>query len=238
MKAIRLSFLQLLHFIRQDMMLLAACLTPIFAGCFFKFGVPTLERILTSWLHLPYVLVPYYGLFDLFFSFLGAMMFCFAAAMVILEERDDHIAKYLFVTTLGPKGYLIARLGLPATMAFVLTACLLPFFKLTDLSVTACLFLSAVAALQGLIIALFIVTISTNKLEGMAVAKVATLILLGGFGPYFISGKIQYLLSLLPSYWMGKFMYETAAAWLLPAFFISLVWVGILQKIFVRRLTQ
>ena len=65
---------------------------------------------------------------------LSPVMFCFVAAMVILEETDDHITGYLFITTLGRKGYLAARLGLPAVISFIITLVLLPIFRLTKLS--------------------------------------------------------------------------------------------------------
>ena len=46
-----------------------------------------------------------------------------------------------------------------------MTVILLPVFKLTALSAVEVLLLSGTGALQGIIIALLIVTLSTNKLE-------------------------------------------------------------------------
>ena len=64
-----------------------------------------------------------------------------------------------------------------------MTVILLPVFKLTALSAVEVLLLSGTGALQGIIIALLIVTLSTNKLEGMAVTKMSTLTILGAFAP-------------------------------------------------------
>ena len=100
----------------------------------------------TKRLHMPAVLSPYYGLIDVIFAMLSPAMFCFAAAMVVLEETDEKTAAYLFVTPLERRGYLAARLGIPA----------------------AVLLFAAGGTLQGVIAALLILAFSSNKLEGMA----------------------------------------------------------------------
>ena len=130
MKAARVSFMQMMLFIRRDMMLFASCAAPLLAGVFFRFAVPVMERALVSWTGRTEVLAPYYGLFDLIFSMLAPIMFCFVTAMVVLEEHDDHIENYLFITTLGRKGYLISRIFLPVVIAFIMTVILLPVFTL------------------------------------------------------------------------------------------------------------
>ena len=60
------------------------------------------------------------------------LIFSDPAAMVVLEEIDDHIAGYLFVTALGRRGYFVSRLCVPAGAAFLFTALLLQGLKLTE----------------------------------------------------------------------------------------------------------
>ncbi len=48
MRAIRSGFLQMLVFMRRDMMLSAACLAPVLAGLGIRFGIPFLEAVLTE----------------------------------------------------------------------------------------------------------------------------------------------------------------------------------------------
>lgn len=91
----------MLRMIRQDRMLLAAGLAPFFSGLAMRFAVPLAESGLIRLTGTETVLAPYYALFDLFFACLTPAMFCFIAAMVMLEERDDHIDRYLFVTGLA-----------------------------------------------------------------------------------------------------------------------------------------
>ena len=237
MKAARISFMQMMLFIRRDMMLFASCAAPLLAGVFFRFAVPVMERALVSWTGRTEVFAPYYGLIDLIFSMLAPIMFCFVTAMVVLEEHDDHIENYLFITTLGRKGYLISRIFLPVVIAFIMTVILLPVFKLTALSAVEVLFLSGTGALQGIIIALLIVTLSTNKLEGMAVTKMSTLTILGAFAPYFVRGRISYILSFLPSFWIGKTIYDHKFIFMIPAILAAFLWIYILMKKFLRKLS-
>lgn len=230
MRAVRVCFLQMLAYMRRDRMLFAACLAPILAGLLFRFAIPLLETVLMDWFRLPAVLSPYYALIDIFFAMLSPAMFCFVSAMVSLEETDEKTAAYLFVTPLGRKGYLAARFCMPAIAAFLVTAVLLPVFRLTALSLADTVWLSAVGALQGVIISLLIVTFSSNKLEGMAVSKLSSLTILGAAIPFFIKHKVQYAVSLLPSFWIGKAIVEHVPLFILPAFVLSALWICFLLK--------
>ena len=149
MRAIGLSFLHMLKFIRHDMMLFAAGLAPLLAGVAISFGVPFMEKMLVSYIGAKEILTTYYGLFDIFFASISPAMFGFIAAMVMLEERDDHIDRYLFITGLGRKGYLVSRIVIPALGAFVITAALLPLFRLSALSAVGLLHLRSAHAYHG-----------------------------------------------------------------------------------------
>lgn len=228
MRAIRLSFLHMLKLIRQDRMLLAAGLAPLLAGIAILYGVPLAEDGLALLTGAEAVLAPYYALFDLFFASLTPTMFCFIAAMVMLEERDDHIDRYLSATALGRNGYYISRTVLPDLAAFAVTAILLPVFHLSPLSAGAILLLSLAGSLQGMIIALLIVTVSSNKLEGMAVTKLSSLMTLGAVIPYFVPAPFSFGFSFLPSFWMGKAMMERSLIYLLPSIAAAGCWIAVL----------
>ena len=236
MRAIRSSFFQMLAYMRRDMILFAACLTPILAGFLFRFATPLLETALTGWLHTPEVLPPYYALIDIFFAMLSPVMFCFISAMVSLEEVDEKTAAYLFVTPLGRNGYLAARFCIPAVAAFLVTVVLLPIFKLTSLSLINIVLFAAGGTLQGTIIALLILTFSTNKLEGMAVTKLSSLMIFGAAIPFFNKHNIQYVISLLPSFWIGKAAFENKLFYMLPAITLSMIWIFVLFKRYLRKI--
>ncbi len=154
----------------------------------------------------------------------------------LLEEADEKTAAYLFVTPLGRKGYLAARFCLPAAAAFLVTAALLPVFGLSTRSLADILSLSAGGTLQGVIVALLIVTFSSNKLEGMAAAKLSSLLIFGAAVPFFLRQGTQYIMSPLPSFWIGKAIFEDTLVFMLPAFASSAVWIRFLLRRYLRKI--
>lgn len=236
MKTIRSSFFQMLAYMRRDRMLFAACLAPVLAGLLFRFAIPLFEAALTDWFHVSAIIAPYYALIDIFFAMLPPAMFCFVSAMFSLEEADEKTAAYLFVTPLGRNGYLAARLGIPSAAAFLVTGVLLPVFRLTALSTADMILLAAGGTLQGIITSLLILTFSSNKLEGMAVTKLSTLMISGAAIPFFIKNEVQYVLSPLPSFWIGKTICENASLYMLPAFILLITWIYFLLKRYLRKI--
>ncbi|HOO26890.1 MAG TPA: ABC transporter permease [Lachnospiraceae bacterium] len=235
MKAIGKSCLQLLVSLKRDAMLLAACLAPVLFGLLFRFGIPVLEGYLTFRFKQADMLSPYYGLFDLLFSLLAPAMLCFAAAMVILEETDDHIAGYFYVTPLGYRGFLASRVLIPSAAAFILTLLLLPLFVLTPLSAGSMLLMVLCGSMQGVLTTMLVVSFSSNKLEGVAVTKISSLLMLGIFAPYFIKNSWQYLFSALPSYWIAKAVFEKQQLFFIPAVFLSGIWYLCLAERFRKK---
>lgn len=236
MRAIRLSFFQMLTYMRRDRMLFAVCFAPVPIGFVFRFAIPFLEAVLTDRLHMPAIMAPYYALADAFFAMLSPAMFCFVSAMVSLEEADEGTAAYLFVTPLGKNGYLTARLLIPSAAAFLVTVILLPVFRLTSLSLSAVVLLAAGGTLQGVIASLLILTVSSNKLEGMAVSKLSGLMISGAAIPFFIRDNFRYVLFPLPSFWIGKAACESKMLYMLPAFVLSAIWICSLLKRYLRRI--
>ncbi len=236
MKAIRLSFFQMAAAMRRDMMLFISCFSPILAGFFFRFAIPFIESALTDSFHIAAIISPYYKLADILFAMLSSTMFCFVSAMISLEERDEKTAVYLFITPLRKTGYIVARFGVPSAIAFLATIILLPAFKLTPLSPLTILLLAAGGTLQGIIVALLVLTLSSNKLEGMAVTKLSTLTISGAVIPFFIKSDIQYVICPLPSFWIGKAVLENMPLYMLPAFVLFAMWICLLFKGYLHKI--
>ena len=230
------SFLQFLGQIIKDAMLFMVCFTPIIYGLLIKYVIPYLERRLTS--HFGYVelLTPYYLIFDIFLAAMTPLMFCFVSAMVMLGEIDDGISKYLAVTPIGKRGYLVSRLGIPTLISIIVTLIVLSFFSLTKLSFTVMVIIAFVTAMLSLIESLLIITISNNKVEGMAITKLSSLLFLGIPAPFFITGGAQYLLFFLPSFWLTKFVIEDKLSYLIGSIVVAMIWILLLYKKFIRKI--
>ena len=74
-RSISISFIHMLKFVKKDMMLLAAGVSPVMIGAAIRFGIPFIESLLVKYTGLPHVMEPYYGLIDILFSAITPVIF-------------------------------------------------------------------------------------------------------------------------------------------------------------------
>lgn len=234
MKALLSSLGLFIRQIYSDSMLLLIQAAPILAGLVFKYAVP----FAAEYFGIVHHLEPYYLLFDVMYAMLMPYMLCFASALIILSEIDDAISAYLFVTPLGKKGYVISRLIFPAGIGFLCNLLFIPLFSLTDLSGIQILVLSFLAACNALITALFTVSFAGNRVEGMGLAKISTIILLGAFVPFFIRGYTAYVFYIFPSYWLAQYLLSKSFWNVLWCIITIIVWIRILYSMFNRKIEK
>jgi fluoroquinolone transport system permease protein len=197
------SFRMFLRQIYRDSMLVLILVAPLLAGTFFRFAIPVIEGFLAGYFGSP-ILSPFYQLIDLFLSLLSPYMFLFASTMVLLEERDEGIAVYLSVTPVGRNGYIFSRLILPSLIALVVTFCILTFFSLVPGRVLFRFGLSVSASVLALTLAFLVFFAAGNRIEGMALVKAASIVLVAVAVPFFIRSPLRFLLSSLPRSGLGK----------------------------------
>lgn len=229
------SFIMFIKQISKDRMLFGVCFAPFISALLFRYGIPSLEIILTGYFNRSVILTPYYLLFDLLLCILTPYMFCFASSMVILAEFDENMARYMAVTPVGKKGYVISRLLFPAVISFIVSILLLVLFSLTVWPFPMIITASLLSGILCIIISLFIVSFSHNRVEGLALSKLAGLITLGLPAPFFIKSGILWLLSPLPSFWIARLCMEQNYFYLLPAAAISAVWLVLLFRRFDKK---
>ena len=230
MKRILSSTIQVFRQIKSDPMMFTACFTPFVMGTLIKFGIPFLERI------TDFSLQAYYPIFDLLLSIMAPVLLCFAFAMITLEEIDDKVSRYFSITPLGKSGYLFTRLGVPSIISAVIAFIVLLLFSLEKLSIGMTICLALLGSVQAIIVSLMIITLSSNKLEGMAVTKLAALTLLGIPAPFFIDSYYQFSVGFLPSFWVAKAMQNEAVLYFSIGLMVALVWYYFLTKRLFRKL--
>lgn len=236
MKAISISFKQLFLQISKDKMLALICIAPILAGIAVKFGIPYVETSLCEHFGKSEIIKPYYLMIDILLAVLTPNLFCFAPAMVILEEKDTNIIQSLSVTPLGKTGYLISRLVLPLAVSTIISVIIVLCFSLTAIKFWLVLILSILAAAMGLMVALLIVSFSKNKVEGMALAKLGGLFMLGTSIPFFIDTTKQYIASFLPSFWVAKFMIDFNFYDLSMSVIVVAIWIYFFSRVFINKI--
>lgn len=230
MKRILSSTIQVFKQIKSDPMMFAACFTPFVMGALIKSGIPFLERI------TDFSLRAHYPIFDLLLSIMAPVLLCFAFAMITLEEIDDKVSRYFSITPLGKSGYLFTRLGVPSIISAVIAFIVLLLFSLEKLSIGMTICLALLGSVQAIIVSLMIITLSSNKLEGMAVTKLAALTLLGIPAPFFIDSYYQFSVGFLPSFWVAKAMQNETVLYFSIGLMVALVWYYFLTKRLFRKL--
>ncbi len=230
-----ISFRQLIHQIAKDAMLFLACIAPLLCGLFIRFGIPFAENLLAEHFN-KIILLPYYLMFDLFLAVLTAAMFGFASAMVILGEIDDGITSYLAVTPIGKSGYLFSRLIFPIIFSFFMSSVVILIFSLTKPSFNMIVAISIMASIFGFIMSMMVVAMSTNKVEGLAVMKISNILSIGIIVPFLVSEKFQIFFFLVPSFWISKFAIENKIFNFVVFIVVSMVWVWLLLKKFMRKI--
>lgn len=236
MRPLYYSFALFVRQIWKDSMLVAACAGAVLTALFFRFGIPALEAALCAAFHKDAILLDYYLLFDSVLAFVTPYMFCFASAMMMLTEYDENMANYLAVTPVGKKGYIVSRLVFPAIIALLVSLGFVHWFSLTTWSFFMALSACALTALMSIAVALILFSYSHNRVEGMAMAKLSGLLLLGLAVPFFLSSNEQYLFSFLPSFWIAKYILEQDVLLFVPALLSTLLLIWALCRKFIRKI--
>ncbi|HOV80570.1 MAG TPA: hypothetical protein PK728_10800 [Bacillota bacterium] len=173
MKPLLHSFGIFIRQITRDNMFWAVCLAPLITALLFRFGIPYAETLLCTYFQRQRILADYYLLFDLWLCLTPSYMLCFASAMVMLTERDENMAGYMAVTPVGKTGYVLSRLIFPAAIAFFFSIMITYFFSLTEWDFLMLAAVSLLMSLSSTATTLFIFSFSRNRVEGLAMAKMA-----------------------------------------------------------------
>ena len=238
MNPVYISFERFIKEIFKDAMLSAISFLPVFLGALFKFGIPFLDAFLTAKTGKTALLSPYYLLFDLTIIFATPIMFGYAGLMVILEERDTGIFRYLSVTPLGIKGYLLSRLVFISAIAALYGFIVELFCHISAITLFQLLAGSLFSFLTGIWLVCLISCLASNKVEGLAFSKFSGFLILGPFAAFFIKDWVKYLAGFLPTFWFTEFCLNKgsyAAAALAVSFALTAVYIICAVKKFAER---
>lgn len=214
--------------ILRDPMLITIIILPIICCVISKSCMPFIAEQFLKFFNLHFNIVYYYPMIDLLFGFLAAMLLCFVSSLVVLTEIDDKVAFYFPVTPIGKSGYFITRIVLPECISWIVTFICIKFLSLVEYSILEGLIISLLLSVNGLIIALIIIAFSKNKVEGMAIAKLAGMVAIGVPIPFFINSNYQIIFGIFPSFWIGRYVLDHSILNILLGVFISIVWLHFL----------
>lgn len=237
MQAIRNSYLCLIKQMWNDWILCASLFVPIFCGIVFVLGIPALEKWLCDYFRCEYILQPYYPMFQLVLLLLPALIMAFISVMVVLDEIDNGIAKYLCVTPLNRQGYLLTRFGINCIAIIPYTIIVNILFSLHSFPIIEILIISILFSVVGYIVAFAIATLSKNRVEGMAFVKLISMVFLLGLPiPYILVNNWQYVFAALPTFWIARFSKFLSVKDFLITLICCLLWYWILRRKFIKRI--
>ena len=228
------------HQILRDGMLLLLIPAPFLMGAALFILVPLLSAYLSQQYAIATAL--WFPLSDALLASMAPVMTALICAFVILDERDEGTGLYHRITPSGRHSYLLARIGLPMLWAYLSTVLVLVFFTHHLDRLPVLLLVSLVGVMQGVASCMLLVAIANNKVEGLALAKLTNIFILGFLFPWFIPAPLRFIFGFLPSFWLGQLIYMSGQPFLslltagLMGIVSALVWIRFLYGAFLRRL--
>ena len=225
MRASNKMFVYMVKQITREMMMILLAVSPILIGIFFKAGIPLLEKKVLIHYGLEKMIVPYYELFSWLLAMVTGMLFAFVGGLVVLGEIDENVAKYIMVTPVGMRGYLSSRIIIPAFISGAVAFICVPAFSLVHIDLVKLVVMVISTMLSGIVTAMLVVAISSNKVEGMAVGKLSGLFGATFFVPVAVTGMIKYAFCLFPMFWVGEWSISGGWVKLMIAFIEFFIWI-------------
>lgn len=227
--------------IYRDQMLLLLGIAPFLIGISLRLLIPLADKLLIKYLR--FSLSPYYLLVDALTLTLGAMMIGLMVGLLMLDERDDGICAYYAVTPVGGIAYLVSRLALPLCYSLATVLVVNSFATLGGLAYAWMLAPAILSACNGTFMAMLLVSIASNKVEGLAVSKLAGQIIFGIPIAWFANSYLRLIGYALPTYWITDMLIQADAgniAKYMTDFILGMLcvsaWIAGLYRIFARKM--
>jgi len=134
----------------------------------------------------------------------GSLIFGFIYSMVLIDEKDTQVAKVYGVLPVSKFWFVNFRLIAPfllSTLATFLVLVVEPFF---GIPLVLNLFYSAIVGLVAPLMALFVATMSKNKIEGMTWQKLFNIPVSLPLLAFFVPVSFSFMFAILPTYWAFK----------------------------------
>lgn len=221
--------------ITRDGILFALLPAPVLIGLVFKLAIPLVNSVVEE--KLSFSLLPWYGLVDGLLLCLAPVLTAMICAFLLLEERDEGISAFYQVTPTAGHAYMLARVGFPMVWALLVTIIVTLACGISDLSVGAVVCCSLISTFMAIALAMMVVSLAENRVEGLALSKMMGISLLGLVVVWVVPAPYDYLAAFLPSFWIGKIVFEGPA--LLPlaaALLLCAAWTLVFAKRFQNRL--
>ena len=225
--------------ISRDSMLIMAFGAPFLMAFALKFGLPLASQKAMELIGLD--LTVYYDLIMSFGLLAVPAMVGVMVGFIILDERDEGLLSYYSVTPLSKSGYIAYRLVAPFIICFVLSFIVLVIAGVAEFRFFSMVPIVFMISLEAPLMALFLGSFASNKVEGLALAKGIGTMMLAPVAGYFIKSNWQILLGVFPPYWISKAFLARSSVdvnyllYILSGILIHFVFISLLLKRFNHR---
>lgn len=191
----------------RDPLAALALLAPLALALAMRWGVPLLARLVAGYVDL----TPYFPAASALAAVLVAVLSGMVAGFLMLDEKDDGTLVALQVTPLSRRDYALYRVASPSLLALLAVLVVIPVTALVRVPWLVMAAAGLSAALGAPIFALVLAALAGNKIEGLALAKLLSVVVALPLASLFLGGTWQILLWPVPQYWTFRFLVRAAA---------------------------
>jgi len=184
---------------RDSLLVLIYCII-LFIALLFRFGIPMAAELVKPWIDLR----EHYAFIMSILVFITPSFVGMVMGFIMLDDRDEDILSYMAVTPLSKAGYLIYRIFSPIIISFILVYVTMFIAHLTPVPVVRLIPVGIMAAMEAPMLALFLAAFANNKVEGLAVYKLTSVIFTAPFVGYLIKSNWAFIAGILPPFWITK----------------------------------
>lgn len=223
--------------LREPIMIVSLA-APLLLAAALRYGLPQAAPILHE--YLGFALEEHRLFITSFFPIITPMALGSMAGLLLLEEREGGLLAYLSVTPLTRTGYLLVRMAVPTLFSFLFGLLLLPRVSPVPLPLLPLALLLAISSLLAPITALFMGAFASNRVEGLALAKGVSIIMITPLGMYLPDHPWNLLTGIFPPHWSSAAFLGVAANTgyavpLIAGALVHLLYLWGLWRIFERR---
>ncbi len=148
------------------------------------------------------VIQEYRAYFLSLFCLLSPVLLGFILSFLILEEKDQNLVPLFQVLPLSIHKFMVIRVCLILFFSFVSGLLLITTTGLIHISLWKAVALAFACSFTGPANAFIITAIARNKIEGVTLFKLLSLLLLAPIAGLFIPSDISLFFGLIPYYWI------------------------------------
>ncbi len=207
----------------RDKTLVFILFVPLLFIAILKYGLPFLNELIP-------VLEEYNRIIFSFFCLLTAIFPSFIIAMIMMDERDEDVLTVFRITPLSSFAFIVYRLAFIYIFSFFFAIIMFITSDIIRVEFSKILLLGFLVSFISPIIALSVISLSSNKIEAVTIFKGLNLILSLPILAVLFDFKFEELLGIIPVYWTFQLINEieisgSIVKWFLPGVIIHMVYL-------------